>query len=136
MNALRLSFRLVVVCAANCCLLGCSLVSPPKGITPRSFVLTPITGPSPTGRTSATNIVVGIHAVKMPGYLSGKSFAMRHENNEIVYLESADWAERLDTSFQRALATDLARLIPTDQVRLTRCFPERRSLRGSQAGQR
>ena len=94
--------------------------SPPKGITPRSFVLTPITGPSPTGRRSATNIVVGIHAVKMPGYLSGKSFAMRHENNEIVYLESADWAERLDTSFQRALATDLARLIPTDQVRLTR----------------
>jgi uncharacterized lipoprotein YmbA len=101
-------------------LIGCSLVSPPKGITPRSFVLTPISGPSPTGRTSSTNIVVGIHAVKMPGYLSGKAFAVRHQNNEIVYLESADWAERLDTSLQRVLASDLARLIPTDQVRLTR----------------
>jgi uncharacterized lipoprotein YmbA len=63
---------------------------------------------------------VGIHAVKMPGYLSGKAFAMRRANNEIVYLESANWAERLDTSLQRALATDLSRLIPTDQVRLTR----------------
>jgi uncharacterized lipoprotein YmbA len=63
---------------------------------------------------------VGIHAVKMPGYLSGKSFAMRRENNEIIYLESADWAERLDTSVQRVLAADLARLIPTDQVRLSR----------------
>jgi uncharacterized lipoprotein YmbA len=63
---------------------------------------------------------VGIHAVKMPGYLSGKSFAMRRANNEIIYLESSEWAERLDTSLQRALAADLARLIPTDQVLLTR----------------
>jgi uncharacterized lipoprotein YmbA len=120
MNAPRIFYRLVVVGAASFCMVGCSLVSPPKGITSRSFVLTPISGPSPTGRTSSTNIVVGIHAVKMPGYLSGKSFAMRHENNEIVYLESADWAERLETSLQRVLAADLARLIPTDQVRLTR----------------
>jgi uncharacterized lipoprotein YmbA len=114
------SYRSVIVCAFSFCLVGCSLVSPPKGITPRSFVLTPISGPAPTGRASSTNVVVGIHAVKMPGYLSGKSFAMRRENNEIVHLESADWAERLDTSFQRVLAADLARLIPTDQVRLTR----------------
>jgi len=120
MNAMRNSCCLVVVGAISFYLSGCSLVSPPKGITPRSFVLTPISGPSPTGRTSSTNIVVGIHAVKMPGYLSGKSFAMRHENNEIVYLESAGWAERLDTSLQRVVAADLARLIPTDQVRLTR----------------
>lgn len=119
MKALKMSHRFFVVCA-SACLIGCSLVSPPKGITPRSFVLTPISGPSPTGRTSSSNIVVGIHAVKMPGYLSGKTFAMRHQNNEIVYLESADWAERLDTSMQRVLASDLARLIPTDQVRLTR----------------
>jgi uncharacterized lipoprotein YmbA len=117
---LEASYCLIVVWAISFCLVGCSLVSPPKGITPRSFVLTPISGPSPTGRTSSTNIVVGIHAVKMPGYLLGKAFAMRRENNEIVYLESADWAERLDTTFQRALATDLARLIPTDQVRLSR----------------
>jgi uncharacterized lipoprotein YmbA len=102
------------------CLSGCSLLKPAKGVTPRSFVLTPISGPSPTGRTRPTEIVVGIHAVKMPGYLSGKSFAMRRENNEIVYLESTVWAERLDTSLQRTLAADLARLIPTDQVRLTR----------------
>ena len=102
------------------CLASCSLLKPPEGITPRSFVLTPISGPSPTGRTSSPNIVVGIHAIKMPGYLSGKSFAMRRENNEIVYLDSADWAERLETTFQRVLAADLGRLIPTDQVRLTR----------------
>jgi len=120
MNSLRTFYRLVVVCAANFCLVGCSLLSPPKGITPRAFVLTPISGPSPTGRPSSTNMVVGIHVVRMPGYLSGKSFAMRRENNEIIYLESAEWAERLDSSLQRALAADLARLIPTDQVRLTR----------------
>ena len=119
MNAQRISFQFVVAWAASC-LVGCSLVSPPKGVSPRSFVLAPISSPSPTGRTSSKDIVVGIHAVKMPGYLSGKSFAMRRENNEIVYLESAVWAERLDTSLQRTLAADLARLIPTDRVRLTR----------------
>jgi uncharacterized lipoprotein YmbA len=119
MNAPRTSYCFAVICAAGF-LVGCSLVSPPKGITPRSFVLTPISGPSPTGRTSSTNIVVGLRAVRIPGYLSVKSFAMRRENNEIVYLDSADWAERLETTFQRVLATDLGRLIPTDQVRLTR----------------
>ncbi len=119
MNALPTYWRLILLSAVSFCLAGCSLVSPPKGITPHSFVLTPIYGPSPTGRTSSTNMVVGIHAVKMPGYLSGKSFAMRRENNEIIYLESANWAERLDTSLQRVLAADLARLIPTEQVRLS-----------------
>jgi uncharacterized lipoprotein YmbA len=60
----------------------------------------------------------------MPGYLSGKGLAMRRDNNEIVYLESFEWAERLDTTLQRVLAADLGRLIPTDQVRLSRWAPE------------
>jgi uncharacterized lipoprotein YmbA len=60
----------------------------------------------------------------MPGYLSGKGLAMRREKNEIVYLESFLWAERLDTTLQRVLAADLGRLIPTDQVRLSRWAPE------------
>lgn len=121
---LKASHRLVIVWVISIFMVGCSLLSPPEGLTPRSFVLTPASGPSPTGRTSSSNIVVGIHAVKMPGYLSRKSFAIRRDNNEIVYLESADWAERLDTSLQRVLAADLARLIPTDQVRLSRWAAE------------
>ena len=124
MNALRSSHPFVAVCAVSFCVVGCSLMSPPKGVTTRSFVLTPITVPSPTARTKSTNMVVGIRPVKMAGYLSGKPLAMRQRNNEIVYLESIEWAERVDTALQRVLAADLGTLIPTDQVRLSRWAPE------------
>jgi uncharacterized lipoprotein YmbA len=69
-------------------------------------------------------MVVGIRPVKVPGYLSGKALAMRQMNNEIVYLESIEWAEGMDTALQRILAADLGTLIPTDQVRLSRWAPE------------
>jgi uncharacterized lipoprotein YmbA len=123
MNALQSPHPFVVVCAVSLCVVGCSLTSPPKGVTPRSFVLTPLSVPSPTGFAS-TNMAVGIRPVKMPGYLSGKRLAMRRDNNEIVYLESLEWAERLDTTLQRVLAADLSRLIPTDQVHFSRWAPE------------
>ena len=44
---------------------------------------------------------------------------IRNGTNEIVYLPSALWAERLDTSLQRVLAANLATLLPTDQIRLS-----------------
>jgi len=49
---------------------------------------------------------------------------MRQGGNEIVYLESVQWAERLDTSLQRVLAANLGTLIPTDRVRLSLWAPE------------
>jgi len=124
MNTTPALYRFAVLCVASFCAFGCSLIKPPKGVTPRSFVLTPISVPSPTARTESTNLVVGIRPVKMPGYLSTKALTMRQRNNEIVYLESLDWAERLDTALQRVLAEDIGALIPTDQVRLSRWAPE------------
>jgi len=112
-------FRLLRLCAVGLSLAGCSLLNPPKGITSRSFVLTPIHGPAPTAQSGPTNTIVGIRRVKMPAYLSGKPFAMRQNSNEIVYLESAEWAEPLDTALQRVLAADLGALSPTDKVRLS-----------------
>ena len=64
-------------------------------------------------------MVVGMRQVKMPDYLSEKAFAMRKGSNEIVYLESSEWAERLGPGLQRVLAANLGVLIPTDQVRLS-----------------
>jgi uncharacterized lipoprotein YmbA len=121
---LRSSCRLVALYAVSFCLIGCSLLKPPKGVTPRSFVLTPVSVPSPTARTESTNVAVGIRPVKMPGYLSTKALTMRQRNNEVVYLESLGWAERLDTALQRVLAEDLGAFIPTDQVRLSRWAPD------------
>jgi uncharacterized lipoprotein YmbA len=124
MNTTPALCRFVALCAVSFCLIGCSLLKPPKGVTPRSFVLTPVSVPSPTARTESTNMAVGIRPVKMPGYLSTKALTMRQRNNEIVHLEPLVWAERLDTALQRVLAQDIGALIPTDQVRLSRWAPE------------
>jgi uncharacterized lipoprotein YmbA len=124
MNISLFTFRSVALCAAGSCLVGCSLLNPPKGITPRSFVLAPIPPASASAPPGSKNIIVGIRRVKVPQYLSGKSFAMRRGSNEIVYLESAEWGESLDAALQRVLAANLGTLIPTDQVRLTLWAPE------------
>jgi uncharacterized lipoprotein YmbA len=124
MNIPHPTFRVFALCALGLFLTSCSLMKPPKGVTPRSFVLTPVSVPSPTARTTSTNMGVGIRPVKMPGYLSTKALTMRQSNNEIVHLESLLWAERLDTALQRVLAEDIGALIPTDQVRLSRWAPE------------
>jgi uncharacterized lipoprotein YmbA len=57
--------------------------------------------------------------VKLPAYLFNTSLAVRKGTNEVEYLESALWAERLDASFQRVLAANLATVLPTEQVRLS-----------------
>jgi uncharacterized lipoprotein YmbA len=44
---------------------------------------------------------------------------VRQGTNEIDYLPSTFWAERLDTGLQRVLAANLATLLPTDQIRLS-----------------
>ena len=62
---------------------------------------------------------MGLGQLKLPAYLFDTSLAVRKGDNEIEYLPSALWAERLDTGFQRVLAANLATLIPTDQVRLS-----------------
>lgn len=106
------------------CLAGCSILNPPAGIVPRKFILTPVQAGAETPAPESTNLVVGIRQVKVPGYLSTKSFAIRKDNNEIDYPESLEWAERLDGSLQHVLGADLSALIPTDQVRFSMWDPE------------
>jgi uncharacterized lipoprotein YmbA len=55
----------------------------------------------------------------LPTYLFNTSLAVRKGTNEIDYLPSALWAERLDTGFQRVLAANLAIVLPARQVRLS-----------------
>ncbi len=121
MNTPRVRFA--AACAAGLCLMGCSFLKP-SGVTPRTFVLTPISARPAPPPADAKKIVVGIRPVKLAGYLSAKSFAMRRGLDEIVYLDGVEWAERLDSAFQRVLAANLGALIPTDQVRLTIWGPE------------
>jgi uncharacterized lipoprotein YmbA len=116
---LSLIYRVVAVCAACLFMNGCSLMHSSKGITPRSFVLTPVPAVTPPAQGRSTNMIVGMKDVKMPDYLSEKAFAMRTGTNEIVYLDSIEWAERLGSGLQRVLAADIGNLLPTEQVRLS-----------------
>jgi uncharacterized lipoprotein YmbA len=55
----------------------------------------------------------------VPAYLFDSSLAIRTTTNEIVYLASVLWAERLDNGIQRVLASNLATLLPSDLVRMS-----------------
>ncbi len=104
----------LTLCAS---LTGCGFLKPAKPTT-RYFVLTPM--PSTVPATVASKpLPVGLGKVKLPAYLFDTSFAVRKGTNEVEYLPSVLWAERLDTGCQRALAANLAALLPSDQVRLS-----------------
>jgi len=108
--------RLAALAGIGMLLTGCLLR--PATVSTRHFVLSPISRnelvPSPMSHLS-----VGIGFVKMPSYLLRNSMAIRNGANEIQYLEDARWAERLDQCFQRALAANLSRLLPSDNIYLS-----------------
>lgn len=98
-------------------LTGCFGFLKPAPSGSRYFVLTPL----PVADQRASNPaapVVGLGRVKLPSYLLDSSLAIRNGPNEVNYLGEVLWAERLDSGFQRALAANLATLLPTDQIRL------------------
>ena len=64
-------------------------------------------------------MAVGVGPVKLAAYLFNTSLAVRKGTNEIEYLPTAFWAERLDAGLQRVLAANLATLLPTEQIRLS-----------------
>jgi uncharacterized protein len=110
--------RLLLAIAACVCLAGCFGFLKPAHSTARYFVLTPLpAAASPTVTPGA--LAVGVGQVKIPAYLFNTSLAIRKGTNEIEYLPSLLWAERLDTGIQRVLAANLAALLPTDRIRLS-----------------
>jgi uncharacterized protein len=106
---------LAVALAAE--LTGCSFLKPAEP-TARYFVLKPMPATG-SGSAASNSRAVGLGQVKLPAYLFNTSLAVTKGTNEIEYLASALWAERLDTGFQRVLAADLAIVLPTEQVRLS-----------------
>ena len=107
MNTLRF-----LAAAALCAILtGCFSANT---VTTRHFML----APAPATNASSTGLRVGVGVVRMPDYLLHDSLAVRKSDDEITYLETAVWAERLDKDFGRTLAANLSEMIPTDQVRL------------------
>jgi len=94
--------------------IGCSFLKPAKSTT-RYYVLTPIAAT----QSGSGSMALGLGQVKLPPYLFNTSLAVRKGTNQVQYLESELWAERLEASFQRVLAADLAIALPAEQVHLS-----------------
>jgi uncharacterized lipoprotein YmbA len=105
----------VILCMS---LTGCFGFLKPARSTARHFVLTPIVSESPATQ-GPQNFGVGVGQVKVPSYLFDSSLAVRTATNEIAYLATVLWAERLDNGLQRVLAANLATLLPSDMVRMS-----------------
>jgi uncharacterized lipoprotein YmbA len=106
------------LCLALCAgFSGCSFLKPAQS-TARHYVLAPaaVPGQKPVG---GSPIAVGVGQVKLPAYLFSTSFAIRRGPNEVQYLPSALWAERLDSGFQRVLAANLALELPSERIWLS-----------------
>lgn len=113
-----LAVRGLAIMGACCCLTGCFGFLKPARSTARHFVLTSMAATNPA-TSSIGSLAVGVGQVKVPAYLFDTSLAVRSGTNEISYLPSVLWAERLDVGLQRVLAANLASLLPSDQVHLS-----------------
>jgi uncharacterized lipoprotein YmbA len=109
--------RLLLALALSVSLTGCFGFLKPAQPTARHFVLSTLPATEPAGASSG--IALGVGQVRLAAYLFNTSFAVRKGTNEIDYLPSTFWAERLDTGLQRVLAANIATLLPTDQIRLS-----------------
>jgi len=114
-GALSMPARVALALAVSLSLTGCFGFLKPAKPTARHFVLTSL----PAAQPGAGPIAVGVGQVKLAAYLFNTSIAVRKGPNEIDYLTTAFWGERLDTGLQRVLAANLASLLPTDQIRLS-----------------
>ena len=93
MNTKSLSLLLALAACAG--LTSCGFLKPAKS-TARYFVLTPLPAPAPAP-AAASSLAVGLGQVKLPAYLFNSSLVVRKGTNEVEYLPSVLWAERLDT---------------------------------------
>jgi len=126
----RLShFHLLLrVCSMGLLLGGC--VIKPAQVPTRHFVLAPISG-SEHARVGAQPLFVEVSFVKMPSYLLRDSMVVRKSADEVEYLETALWAERLDQSFRQTLAENLSLLLASDRAYLAAAERDRAVVRVS-----
>jgi len=97
------------------CLLFTGCLFKTGTVATRHFILSPVCT-NELAQAPPEHLSVSIGLVKMPSYLLRNSMAVRNGANEIEYLETAQWGERLDQCFQRAVAANLSRLLSSDDI--------------------
>ena len=109
--------RWVPVLAAALAVTGCLNLKPAQDPT-RHFVLTSlVVAPDPSSVASGAP-AFGLGTVRLSAYLQKQSLAVRKGEDEIVYLEDYQWAERLDQGLDRILASNLRWLLGNEKIYL------------------
>jgi uncharacterized lipoprotein YmbA len=107
---------------------GC--VIKPAQVPTRQFILVPSPAPEHAS-TTAQQSSVEVGFVKMPSYLLRDSMVVRKSADEVEYLETALWAERLDRSFRQTLEQNLWLLLASDPAYLSAAERDRLGVRVS-----
>lgn len=110
-------------------LLGGCVIKPAR-VSTRHFVLVPIPASEQTS-TTAQQVSAEVGFVKMPSYLLRDSMVVRKSADEVEYLETSLWAERLDQSFRQTLAQNLSLLLASDRAFLSASERDRLAVRVS-----
>jgi uncharacterized lipoprotein YmbA len=97
---------------------GCSSLLSPRPDPSKFYVLTAIAAadPSRPAPSAARQLAIGLGPVKFPEYLEHPEVVTRVSPNRLELSATDRWAEPLDESFRRVLASNLATLLGTDQV--------------------
>lgn len=93
-------------------LAGCGLITAPRTISPRFFVLNAV-APSSGERSDLT---IGLGPISLPSYLDRPEMARRVDANQIAYDPEARWAEPLQGNFQRTVAANLVLLLGPTRI--------------------
>jgi uncharacterized lipoprotein YmbA len=101
--------------AVACMLSGCVNLKPALD-TNRFFVLTPLSAATPGAAAPSESPAVGIARVEIPDYLQPRRILVRKSDSELQYLETLQWAERLDKGIQRVLVVNLGSLLSSTNV--------------------
>ena len=111
-------FITLIILLISFVLSGCGNFSP-RPDPSRFFTLTAIAQPGAPATKESSNpggISLGIGPIRLPGYLDRQEIVTRVSPNRIDLSEYDQWAEPLESNFNRVLGQNLAVLLPVNRL--------------------
>jgi len=111
-------FITLIFLLANFMLSGCGNFSP-RPDPSRFYTLTAIAQPAAPAAKESSNpggVSLGIGPIRLPSYLDRQEIVTRVSPNRIDLSEYDQWAEPLETNFNRVLGQNLSVLLPINRL--------------------
>lgn len=117
---MRFAATQCALAAAVALIAGCSSMLAPRPDLSRFFLLTPVESAGISGAANApaaaNELTIGLGPVSLPDYLDRNEIVIRAAPNRVELSPTGRWAEPLDESFRRVLATDLSTMLGNAQI--------------------